>query len=69
MSLSNMNGLRMPYAEKIKCRHCKNTIDDRILNSRCIAYPDGKPDEVYFNYADCPNFEKGDDLLKENIQI
>lgn len=71
MSLSNMNGLRHGDEQKIPCRKCANAQKGKILNARCLAYPNekGKPDEVYFDNKPCPKFKSGEDLLPYEIKI
>ena len=64
MSLSNMKGLVFPDANKIQCRSCKNSMQGEILNIRCKEFPVRKPSNVYFEYAKCPKYEEGEDLLE-----
>lgn len=69
MSLSSMVGVRIPVAEKIACRDCENAKKGGICQSRCKAYPDGKPSEVLFDNAPCPEHKRGEDLLQYEIEI
>ncbi|WP_414150315.1 hypothetical protein ACIZ62_12895 [Acetobacterium carbinolicum] len=68
MSLSNMIGLRRSNAEKIHCRTCKHAEKSHICRGRCEIF-EHKPDDVYFDNAPCPKYEKGEDLLKYEIEI
>lgn len=47
---------------KIACRFCVYCYKGHIGNSSCMKY-DRIPNEVYFDNAPCPKFEKGEDLL------
>lgn len=69
MSLSNMIGLRRGDEKLIPCRTCTNAEKEHILRAKCHAYPEGKPDDVYFDNAPCPRYKRGEDLLKYEIEI
>ncbi|MEO1815327.1 MAG: hypothetical protein ABGU93_07060 [Acetobacterium sp.] len=68
MSLSNMIGLRKANEEKMHCRTCRHAQKGHIGWGRCEVYED-KPDDVYFDNAQCPKYEEGEDLLKYEIVI
>lgn len=73
MSLSSMKGIRTADPEQIACRNCKNAIRGAICKGTCKKYNEinnnRKPEDVYFDNAPCPKYEKGEDLLKYEIQI
>lgn len=66
-----MTGIRICNEEKMQCRYCKHAEKEHIGRGYCKMYPEGtyKPDDVYFDNALCPKFEKGEDLLPYEIQI
>ena len=69
MGLDDIKGINIPDVEKVNCRDCLNAMKGKILYSRCKAYPERKPKDVYYFYANCPKYEQGEDLLKFEIQI
>jgi hypothetical protein len=64
-----MIGLQRSDENKIKCKDCKYAMKGKILFGKCEKYPEGKPDDVYFEFADCPEYKQGEDLLKYEIQL
>lgn len=66
-----MTGMTIPNAEKIACRTCRFAEKEHICLARCVKYPDepGKPDDVCFDNAPCPEYEEGEDLLPYEIEI
>ena len=54
---------------EIACRSCKHAQKEHILLWNCEAYPEGKPDGVYFGNLPCPKFAKGKDLLPFETEI
>mgnify|MGYP007128600336 CR=1 FL=1 len=64
-----MTGMRTCDVEKMQCRTCVYAEKEHIGKAECEAYPEGKPDDVYFDNASCPKYKKGEDLLPYEIQI
>lgn len=68
-NLRPMAGMRTCNEEEIHCRFCQSAERERIGRGTCKEYPDGKPDDVYFDNANCPKFKRGEDLLPYEIVI
>lgn len=64
-----MTGMRTCNEKKVHCRFCAFAEREHICRGECEKYPDGKPDEVYFENSDCPKFKRGEDLLPYEIEI
>lgn len=64
-----MTGMRTSDEEKIACRFCKHAEREHIGRCTCRKYPEWKPDNVMFDNAPCPKFERGEDLLPYEIEI
>lgn len=64
-----MTGMRTCDEKKMACRHCDHAERGHIGRGECEEYPDGKPDDVYFDSAKCPKFKKGEDILPYEIDI
>jgi len=66
-----MIGMQSCNEEKMQCRFCKHAEKEHIGRGYCEEYPEEirKPRDVYYDNAPCPKFEKGEDLLKYEIQI
>ncbi len=67
--LRPMAGMRTCNEKKMACRYCSYAEQGHIGRGECKEYPDGKPDDVYFDSADCPKFSEGEDLLPYEIEI
>jgi hypothetical protein len=73
MSLSNLIGLRTTDEEKIVCRNCEYAIKGGIGKATCKKF-DGKKnnyksENVCFNNAPCPEYKKGENLIKYEVEI
>ncbi|MCH1984173.1 hypothetical protein MCG98_16525 [Ruminococcus sp. OA3] len=66
-----MTGMKMPDAKTVKCRTCKSAEKEHICRAWCVKYPKGvyKPHDVCFENADCPEYERGEDLLPYEIEV
>jgi len=67
--LRPMTGMRSCDEKKMQCRFCAFAEREHIGRGKCEKYPDGKPDDVYFQNADCQRFKRGEDLLPYEIEI
>lgn len=67
MSFDDMIGVGIPDVDKVNCRDCKYAMKGKILNGICEKFPNRKPKDVYHFYAKCPEYEKGEDLLKYEL--
>lgn len=66
-----MTGMQRCDEEKMQCRFCRFAEKEHIGRGYCVCYPEPKrkPDDVYFDNAPCPKFERGEDLLPYEIRI
>lgn len=66
-----MIGIQRCNEEKMACRFCEHAEKEHIGRGSCDVYPEpkGKPNDVYFDNAPCPKFERGEDLLPYEIVI
>jgi len=60
---------RTVNTEKVACRYCRWAELGNMKLYNCDEYPDGKPDDVYYDNAECPKFlaSTQDQRMWENV--